>query len=163
MQAMTQEQANDSEVTQYSVTTKDGEFLIERGLYSLGKREHPLEVQIAQMETQKLGFHALEYEAYINVFNEAKSLVGGLQLQRRWNVAKLYSLWIDENIRGQGLGSHLMQEAESLTLAMGANIITLETSDIHHFQFYLNHGFVIFHQTQDVIPNTRYYFMNKTI
>ncbi|UAA37099.1 GNAT family N-acetyltransferase [Paraneptunicella aestuarii] len=151
------------EVRSFEIPTQAGNFLLETGMAPLGKREHPIEAKIANLETQQLGFHALEYEGYINLFDEQEQLVGGLQLQRRWNIAKLYSLWVEPELRGLGLGQALMQSAEELSLSMGANAIMLETSTLHNYEFYLKLGFEIANEFTGFIPGASYFFMMKNL
>lgn len=147
----------------FSITTAKGTLYLESGCYPHGQRFHPLENQITQMENQALGYHAIEYDGYVNLFNEQERLIGGLQLQRRWQMAKLFALWLDEDYRGTGLGGTLMQHAESLSWRLGAKQILLETSSIHHYAFYLAQGFTVLSALDNIIPGETFYIMNKCI
>lgn len=140
-----------------------GQLLLESGLQPLGKREHPLEAKLALHEVRQLGYHAIEYEGYVNIFTSQDVLVGGLQLQRRWNVAVLYSLWVEPQLRGEGIGVILMQAAERLTRQMGASGIVLETSTLHSYEFYLKYGFEITSSIDDYIPGEQVFQMLKRI
>lgn len=143
--------------------TAFGQFHLEIGHYAHGQRSHPLELQITQMECRALGYHAIEYNGYINLYDANNKLIGGLQLQRRWQMAKLFALWVDESHRSQGLGAMLMEKAETLAWEMGAKQIMLETSSIHHCGFYLAQGFEVLATLDDVIPDEMFYIMNKPI
>ncbi|MCY7293852.1 GNAT family N-acetyltransferase [Alteromonas sp. a30] len=138
-------------------------FHIESGRCPNPPSEHPLEFKITQMETQALGHYDIEYGGYINLFDEENHLVGGLQLQRRWQMCKLFAFWLEEQYRGMGLGKYLLAEAESLAQLMGANHLMLETSTLHHYAFYLAQGFEVISALDNVIPGHDFYIMRKSI
>lgn len=163
MQQPTEHQNHQYETNSYEFMTEKGLLYLETGMMPFGQREHPLEAKLSNLEAQQLGYHSLEYEAYINLFDEKESLIGGVQLQRRWNVAKMFSLWIDPEFRGLGLGKVIMEHSETLSLMMAANAIMLETSTLHNYDFYLQHGFSITNTFDDIIPGELFYTMIKNL
>lgn len=158
-----EQENNKYQTDSYEFMTEKGLLFLETGMMPFGKREHPLEAKIANLETRQLGYHSLEYDAYVNLFDENDKLIGGVQLQRRWNLCKLYSLWVDDEFRGLGLGNVLMEQAENLCVLMTANSIMLETSTLHNFEFYLNNGFEIVNAFEGVIPGEVFYIMTKAL
>jgi ribosomal protein S18 acetylase RimI-like enzyme len=53
-------------------------------------------------------------------------------------------LWISEKLRGQGYGSKLLQEIESISRARGCKLIHLESWNFQAPDFYKKHGFEVF-------------------
>lgn len=144
--------------------TPDGkQLLIDLGFKSLPLRDHPLEAKIAQFEAKQLGYFAIEYEGYINVFGDENELLGGLILQRRWNTVVIYSFYLEENLRGIGLGSRILQLAETLAKQMGGSTLILETSTLHTYEFYIKHGFEVVAELNGYIENQTYFHMFKNI
>lgn len=146
-----------------NLETAKGMVCVQSGLVPFGKREHPLEAKLAALETRQLGVHSMEYEAFVNVFNRNQVLIGGVQLQRRWNCCKLYSLWVDDNYRAAGIGEQILLVAQNLCLNMGAEVLMLETSTLHNVQFYLNRGFNVVAALDDVIPGEQFYILHKNL
>ncbi len=138
-------------------------LLLDAGYKPLGKREHPLELKIAEMEAQNLGLYAVEYEGFANLWGDNDQLVGGLLLHRRWNTASLYSFWLEPEFRGLDLGKVLLEASEQVTLAMGARAIMLETSTLHNYEFYLRNGFIVTSEITGYIDGHSHFLMLKDL
>ena len=138
-------------------------LLIDIGFKALKPRNHPLEAKIAQHEANLLGYYAIEYEGYLNVFADDNELVGGLILHRRWNAVYIYSFYLIESLRGIGLGKRLLALAEELALQMGGKALVLETSTLHTYQFYLNNGFQLLSEVSGYIDGENWFHMFKEI
>lgn len=139
------------------------QLLIDIGFKALKPRSHPLEVLIAQHESNLLGYYAIEYEGYINVFAEQNELVGGLILQRRWNAVSIYSFFVQESLRGIGLGKRILHLAEHLALQMGGKALVIETSTLHTYEFYLKNGFNLLTELSGYIDGETWFHMYKDI
>lgn len=147
----------------FQLETAKGIICIQSGLIPFGKREHPLEAKLSALESRLLGVHSMEYEGFVNVFDHQQALIGGVQLQRRWNSCKLFSLWVDEAYRSLGIGQQILLVAQDLCLNMGAEVLLLETSTLHNVQFYLNRGFHIISELDDVIPGEKFFMLHKNL
>ena len=144
-------------------TGRQGQLLLDMGYKTLGKREHPLEAKIAELEADKLGQYVVEYEGFVNAWGANETLIGGLILHRRWNTASLFSFWVEPQFRSLGLGDKLLQLAQNLTIEMGARAIVIETSTLHNYQFYLNRGFTVTSEIEGFIDNQTYFYMIKDL
>ena len=144
-------------------TPQGDKLLIDTGFKALPPRNHPLEAKIAQFESRQLGYYAIEYEGYINVFGTGDELLGGLILQRRWNAVLIYSFYLEENLRGIGLGGRIINLAEDLARQMGGTALVLETSTLHTWQFYQKHGFEVVAELNGYIDGQTYFHMFKNI
>lgn len=139
------------------------QLLIDMGFKALAPRKHPLEAKIAQHETNILGYYAIEYEGFINVFGEGDEIVGGLILQRRWNTAIIYSFFLESHLRGMGLGKRILSLAEHMALQMGASSLVLETSTLHTYEFYLRNGFTVLCEVNGYIDGQTWFHMFKNL
>lgn len=148
---------------QYFVESENERFSVERAYQFYGKRTHPLEAKITDYESEKLGYYAVEYEGFVYLYGMRDELLGGCQLQRRWNVANLYSLWLEPRLRGLGLGKVILENAERLALDFGANNLVLETSTLHSYEFYLKNGFEITNCLENYIQGEKYFQMLKVL
>ena len=159
---------NDIYAEYQEVFSANGEqLLIDLGFKALPQRNHILELKIAQHEARELGYHAIEYEGFINVFggNSASGdeMVGGLILHRRWNAVSIYSFFIDPRFRGLGLGKRILELAEQLARQMGGTALVLETSTLHTYEFYLNNGFVLLSEVNGYIDGQTWFHMFKNL
>lgn len=71
-------------------------------------------------------------------------------------------LWVDAALRGNGLGSALLQHAEAHAAALGAEAAYLDTFEWQAEAFYRRHGYEAFGQLDDFPRGFRRVFMRKT-
>lgn len=72
-------------------------------------------------------------------------------------------IWVDQRLRGQGLGSQMMQAIEDKAAAKNCIGMHLTTFDFQAPEFYERHGFKTFAELDDfpVKGHTRYYMIKK--
>src|SRR5262245_38839380 len=70
--------------------------------------------------------------------------VGGQFGATMWGWLMIDSLWVSEDLRGQGLGRHLLAEAESIAVTRGCRGSWLGTFDFQARGFYERNGYVVF-------------------
>ncbi|MBI2792807.1 MAG: GNAT family N-acetyltransferase [Gammaproteobacteria bacterium] len=80
-----------------------------------------------------------------------------------WGMVYIDVLVVDENHRGQQLGSRLLNKVESEAKAMGANLSHLDTFDWQAKDFYLKHGYEIFGVLENCPPGHARYYMKKVL
>ncbi len=90
--------------------------------------------------------HVGEYPQveYVNLNARAEDgrVVGGLRAFVFLYWLRIEVLFVDEDQRGQGVGTRLLGEAERLARDLGAKNVTLETFEFQAPQFYAKHGYV---------------------
>ncbi|MMZ59580.1 Acetyltransferase (GNAT) family protein [compost metagenome] len=72
-------------------------------------------------------------------------------------------LWISETLRGQGYGSRLLEDIESIVRAKGCKLIHLDTWNFQAPEFYKKHGFEIFGELEGFPEGFKRYFLRKQI
>ncbi|PZU23051.1 MAG: GNAT family N-acetyltransferase [Stenotrophomonas sp.] len=75
----------------------------------------------------------------------------------------IHVLWVDPELRDQGLGSQLLLEAEQQAKAAGAHSVVLDTFDWQAEGFYLRHGYEVFGRLPDFPPGHERIYLRKTL
>lgn len=89
------------------------------------------------------------------------SRVGGLIGETFWDWLHVSILWLEEEARGQGVGSRLLAAAEAEARRRGARHAYLDTLDFQARPFYERHGYEHFATIEDMPPGHARYFMRK--
>jgi GNAT superfamily N-acetyltransferase len=90
-------------------------------------------------------------------------IVGGLLGFTLWNGFFVSALWVDEPLRGTGIGSRLLKEAESFALEHGCDLIHLDTFEFQARGFYEKNGFEVFGILENYSPGGRRYYLQKRL
>jgi GNAT superfamily N-acetyltransferase len=72
-------------------------------------------------------------------------------------------LWITEHLRGQGLGTRLMNEVEAFSRERGAFAATLETFTMQAPDFYAKRGYTICGRLDDYPPGQAKLILSKRL
>jgi GNAT superfamily N-acetyltransferase len=93
--------------------------------------------------------------------DEANTIVGGLLGETAWGWLHVSILWISEQLRGQGYGSHLLALAEAEALRRGCYGSHLDTLSFQALPFYQKYGYTLFGQLDDFPAGHIRYFLYK--
>ncbi|MFD2830209.1 GNAT family N-acetyltransferase [Corticicoccus populi] len=103
---------------------------------------------------------SIAYLSYI-VKDSQEHWLGGLAGAVYWNWFEIEDFWLNENIRGQGLGKRILQNAEKDAKEIGATKVLLTTFDFQGKLFYEAHHYKIVGEVSDYPPGKSYYTMVK--
>ncbi|WP_233081670.1 GNAT family N-acetyltransferase [Rheinheimera soli] len=126
--------------------------------------------EFAELAKQKIAeFNALHWDATkrqqlgFKLEDHEGNLIAALAGRTFGNWFYLESLWLDEKVRGKGVGSKLLIEAETLAKARGCSFVILDTLDFQAKAFYERHGYQL-EWTQQNYPFTGCkHFMTKRL
>jgi GNAT superfamily N-acetyltransferase len=124
--------------------------------------------EFAELAKQKIAeFNALHWDASqrqqlgLKLEDENGNLMAALAGRTFGHWFYLESLWLDEKVRGKGVGSQILQEAETIAKARGCSFVILDTLDFQARPFYQRHGYQV-QWTQTNYPYTgAKHFMTK--
>ncbi|MCY9510648.1 GNAT family N-acetyltransferase [Paenibacillus larvae] len=90
-------------------------------------------------------------------------LVGGLLGRICFDWLEIDILALDEQVRGQGIGSRLLQAAEEEAMKNQCKFMKLDTFSFQAPDFYIKHGFEVFGQIEDVAGGYTHYYLIKKL
>jgi GNAT superfamily N-acetyltransferase len=91
------------------------------------------------------------------------TVIGGILGHTRWRWLYIDKLWVDELVRGKGIGSGLMAAAEDLARARGCTDASLDTFGYQARPFYEKLGYELFGTLEGYPPGSRQYFLRKRL
>ncbi|WP_258406702.1 GNAT family N-acetyltransferase [Shewanella alkalitolerans] len=95
--------------------------------------------------------------------NEAGEMIAGLSARTFGNWLMIDNFWVSESLRGQQIGSQMLQEAERIARDRGCIYAILDTLNFQARPFYEARGYRL-EWTQKQYPATGCkYFMTKTL
>ena len=127
-------------------------------------------VEFAELAKQKIAeFNALHWDASLRqqlglkLDNDKDELVAALAGRTFGHWFYLESLWLDNSLRGQGIGSKLLVEAERIAIERGCRYVILDTLDFQARPFYQRHGYEVQWTQQQYPFSGCKYFMTKKL
>ena len=90
-------------------------------------------------------------------------IIGGLLGGTYWNYLYIEILIVDDQYRGRGIGSKLLNEAESIARARGCRNACLDTHDFQGVDFYKRHGYGIVGELPDLPPGHKKLTLHKRL
>ncbi|MGC2619782.1 MAG: GNAT family N-acetyltransferase, partial [Acidobacteriaceae bacterium] len=95
--------------------------------------------------------------------HDSGEVIGGLWGSTSYGYLHIDMLIVPESLRGTGLGSRMMQQAEDEALRRGCHGSYLETFDFQARGFYERLGYKVFGQLEDTPPGHTRYFLKKSL
>jgi len=95
--------------------------------------------------------------------DEQNAIVGGCTGDNMYGCLYVGQLWIREDLRSQGYGTQLMQEAEKLAVKTGCSFMAVNTFDWEALDFYKKLGFVVEFERKGFHKNSVFYFLRKNL
>jgi len=92
-----------------------------------------------------------------------QELQGGLIGVTYWGWLLIETLWVDESLRGKGIGKRLLEEAEQEGRNRGCHHAYLNTMSFQAPSFYERQGYAVFGVFDDMPPGHRRYLMRKSL
>ena len=90
-------------------------------------------------------------------------IVGGILGGTYWGWMYVDILWVDENHRRKGIGSKLLQKAESEAIRRGCHHVHLDTMSWQAPEFYQKHGYGVIGILPDIPNGNQKYLLMKAL
>ena len=97
------------------------------------------------------------------VRDEEGAVVGGVHGELCWGWLYIKTMWVAEDYRGRGIGTHLLAQLESVAVARGFHQAHLETTDFQALAFYLKNGYEVFGRLPNKPLGHTWYYLNKDL
>lgn len=108
------------------------------------------------------GFGPIQFFGFF-IHDENNQIVGGCQCDMLYGCLYVGSLWVSENLRGQGYGTKLMRSVEKLAKEQHCNFVAVNTMSWEALDFYKKLGFIVEFERSGFIDNAIFYFMRKDL
>jgi GNAT superfamily N-acetyltransferase len=99
----------------------------------------------------------------VSVRDSEGKVVGGLVGATYFGWLQVHSVWLREDLRGQGYGTSLMEAAEREATQRGCTRAFLETLSFQALPFYEKLGYSVFSRLPDFPPGGARYALTKTL
>lgn len=97
---------------------------------------------------QSMAGEAKIHNLGISANNAAGQMVGAIYGWIQWGWLYIDLLWVEEAMRGQGIGSQLLRRLEDAALEQGIDRVRLDTGSFQAPGFYLRHGYSIYSELE---------------
>ena len=106
-----------------------------------------------------------EKDTTFSVFarDDKGNIIGGIRASAFWNYCIIELLWLSDETRGKGVGSALMEKAESYAIKKGFEYMRTETLSFQAKPFYEKLGYQVFGELQDHPKGHTTYCLVKTL
>lgn len=122
-----------------------------------------IEPLLEQFMTDCVGEPRREPFALAIADDRGGATIGGLWAMSLWGSFHINVVFVPEGLRGQGLGSELLAQAEAEARGRGWWHMWLDTYDFEARPFYERLGFEVFGQLDGTPPYLPRYFMRKVL
>lgn len=99
----------------------------------------------------------------VSVRDDAGTIKGGVVGSTLWNWCFIELVWLDEALRGTGLGTDLMARAEAVAAKRGARHVYLDTFSFQGDGFYQKLGYEVYGELGDFPPGHRRIWLKKDL
>jgi len=117
---------------------------------------------IAKQAKEKKDMIQLDFFAFF-IRDENDRIIGGCAGDNMYGSLYIGQLWIDEQLRGKGYGTQLMQKAEDLAKNSGCNFMAVNTFDWEALNFYKKLGFFVEFERKGFDKDSIFYFLRKNL
>ncbi|HEX6747497.1 MAG TPA: GNAT family N-acetyltransferase [Longimicrobium sp.] len=97
------------------------------------------------------------------VRNAEGGIDGGVWAELWGRSVHIAALWVDERLRGGGLGARLLREVEAYAARQGHRLAYVETLGFQARPFYERQGYRVFGVLDEIAEGTSFYFMRKDL
>jgi GNAT superfamily N-acetyltransferase len=116
------------------------------------------------LEAHSAAFAPARIKQDLGIFyRENGRLLGGLYANIYWGWLHIHLLWVDETMRGTGLGRELMAAAEAEGSKQGCHAATVDTHSYQAPDFYQKLGYTIWGQLEEFPPGHQRIYLQKKL
>ncbi|MFD0589014.1 GNAT family N-acetyltransferase [Paenibacillus sp. GCM10027627] len=131
--------------------TEEAKLAVRNGLIAFNRRHFPAELNDRYREVQFI------------LKDDTGKVAGGLlgEVCRNW--MEVHILYLEEETRGSGYGSELMEKAEQIAREWNCDFIKVDTLSFQALDFYQKLGFSVYGSIENVGGFTHYYLKKDLV
>ncbi len=99
----------------------------------------------------------------IVIRDEQQNIKGGLFGNSDWDIFNIDTVWVTEELRGQGFGRRLFELGETVAIERGCKIAVLMTISFQAREFYEKQGYKVFGQLEGFPAGYSSYWLSKRL
>ena len=97
------------------------------------------------------------------VKDDHNHIQGGIAAHYHWGRMQIDFLWINDQLRQQGIGKELLARVEAYAIEKGCTLLILDTFSFQAPDFYKKNGFSVFGVIENHPEGHHQYFLQKRI
>jgi GNAT superfamily N-acetyltransferase len=105
----------------------------------------------------------VDEEFCFKVKDEDGNILGGITGSAKLQCLFIQYLWVDESIRGTGMGKKLLKQAEDYAAEKNCRLIKIDTFSFQAPNFYKSLGYEVYGQIEDFPEGCTHYFLYKKL
>ena len=131
--------------------------------------EHPAHHDIAFLEQRIIDYNYGRTGASDGrglacfVRDDAGQIVAGISGYTWAGMAEIEFLWVDDSLRGQGVGSRLLAAVEAEARQRGCKLIVISTYSFQAPDFYPRHGYEVVGSIENCPPGHENHWLKKDL
>ncbi|PAB60263.1 GNAT family N-acetyltransferase [Anaeromicrobium sediminis] len=132
------------------------------------RTDNPKEEEISEIRNKLIEYNLSHIESKevkpiaIFVSDEDDNKIGGISATTHGNWLEITFLWVDENLRGQKIGSKLLKDVEEEAIKRGCKYSFLDTFSFQARDFYIKLGYEeVFTLEEYPLTSKRHYFVKE--
>jgi GNAT superfamily N-acetyltransferase len=100
---------------------------------------------------------------HVMLKNETGQVIGGLSAHTYWNWLEIDDFFVPDDLRGKGIGTSLLQTAETRAVSRGVKHCFLSTFEFQARAFYERRGYSVVGKLEGYPPGSTFFWMRKDL
>jgi len=124
-------------------------------------REKLMEYNMQYLSNEEIAF--ANEDVSITVQDEEGNILGGITGNTKLHCLFIQFLWIDESLRGLGVGAKLLKEIEELAVKKSCKMVRVDTFSFQAPEFYKKQGYEVYGTVEDFPKGYSHYMLLKRV
>jgi GNAT superfamily N-acetyltransferase len=100
---------------------------------------------------------------HVMLKNKAGRVIGGLAAHTYWDWLEIDDFFVPDDLRGKGIGTTLLQTAETIAVRRGVSKCFLSTFEFQAQAFYEKRGYSVVGKLEGYPPGSTFFWMRKDL
>ncbi|MGV3466528.1 MAG: GNAT family N-acetyltransferase [Heyndrickxia sp.] len=124
-------------------------------------RKKLMEYNMQYLPDKEIAF--VNEDVSITVHDEEGNILGGITGNTKLHCLFIQFLWIDESLRGKGIGAKLLKRTEELAVEKGCKMVRVDTFSFQAPEFYKKQGYEVYGTVEDFPEGYAHYMFLKRV